>query len=264
MALSAPFHTLHAWLIDMDGVLYRGDEPLPGAAALVAALQAAGHPFLFLTNNAMRTPAQYVSKLAGMGIQVEERHVFTSSLATAAYLRRHYPPPRRLLVVGGEGIRRAVDEAGYARVTRAEEAELVVVGLDQAVCYNQLAEAALAIAAGRPFIATNPDRTVPSERGNLPGAGALLAFLEAATGCQPLVIGKPEPGIFEAALQHLGVSPAETVMVGDRLETDILGGHRAGLRTLCVLTGISTRTEAEAFDPRPDWIVPDLRALLDS
>lgn len=262
MPLAAPFHTLRAWLIDMDGVLYRGDEPLPGAAALVATLQAEGHPFLFLTNNATRTPAQYVGKLARIGIRVDADRVFTSSLATAAYLRRHYPPPRRVLVVGGDGIRQAVDEAGYERVRCAEEADLVVAGLDQSVCYEQLAEASLAIAAGRPFIATNPDRTVPSERGNLPGAGAILAFLEAAGGRPPLVIGKPEPGIFEAALNHLGVTAAEAVMVGDRLETDILGGHRAGLRTICVLTGISTRAQAEAFDPRPDWIVPDLSALL--
>ncbi len=247
----------------MDGVVYRGDEPTPGAAAFVAALQEGGHHFLFVTNNATKTPAQYAHKLAQMGIFVHEDTVFTSPQATTAYLLAHYPPPRRVLVVGGDGIRKAADEAGYERVSRAEEAQVVIAGLDQQVTYAQLAEASLAIDAGCPFIATNPDLNVPSERGNMPGAGALLAFLEASTGTKPLVIGKPGQGIFIEALARLQVAPDQVVMLGDRLETDILGGHRAGLRTICTLTGISSRAEAEAYEPRPDWIVPDLTALLD-
>lgn len=264
MSLKAPFDLLRGWLIDMDGVVYRGDEPTPAAAAFVAALQEGQHPFLFVTNNATKTPAQYVSKLATMGIFVGEDNVFTSPLATAAYLLAHYPPPRRVLVVGGDGIRIAVDEAGYARVDRAEDAHIVVAGLDQQVTYAQLAEASLAIDAGCPFIATNPDLNVPSERGNMPGAGALLAFLEASTGKKPVVIGKPGLGIFTEALARLKIEPEQVVMLGDRLETDILGGQRAGLRTICTLTGISTRAQAEAYEPRPDWIIPDLRALLDT
>ncbi len=262
MSLRSPFNLLHGWLIDMDGVVYRGDEPTPGAAEFVAALQQGDHRFLFVTNNATKTPAQYAHKLAQMGMIVHEDNVFTSPLATAAYLLAHYPPPRRVLVVGGDGIRKAVDEAGYERVGRAEEAQVVIAGLDQQVRYEQLAEASLAIDAGCPFIATNPDLNVPSERGNMPGAGALLAFLEASTGKKPVVIGKPGPGIFTEALARLGARPEDTVMLGDRLETDILGGHNAGLRTICVLTGISTLAEAEAYDPRPTWIVPDLAALL--
>ncbi|MBX7233531.1 MAG: HAD-IIA family hydrolase [Caldilineales bacterium] len=262
MPLLPPFNLLRGWLIDMDGVIYRGDEPTPGAAEFVAALQQGDYHFLFVTNNATKTPAQYVQKLAQMAIFVSEEDVFTSPLATAAYLLAHYPPPRRVLVVGGEGIRRAVDEAGYERVGRAEEAQVVIAGLDQQVTYAQLAEASLAIDAGCPFIATNPDLNVPSERGNMPGAGALLAFLEASSGKKPVVIGKPGLGIFTEALARLGVRAEDTVMLGDRLETDILGGHRAGLRTLCTLTGIASQSEAEAYNPRPDWIIPDLTALL--
>jgi 4-nitrophenyl phosphatase len=262
MPLKAPFSALRGWLIDMDGVIYRGNEPTPGAAAFIWALQEGGHRFMFLTNNATKTPHQYVEKLAEMDIHVGDENVFTSPLATAAYLVRHLPPPRRLLVVGGDGIQRAVVEAGYQIVERAEEAEVVVAGLDQHVTYEHLAEAALAIEAGCPWIGTNPDRNVPSERGRMPGAGALLAFLEASTDRQPMIIGKPASGIYEQAIAILGTDLNETVMLGDRLETDILGGHSAGLKTLCVLTGIASGAAAETYDPRPDWIVPDLTHLL--
>ncbi len=263
MPLKAPYAALRGWLIDMDGVIYRGNEPTPGAAAFIAALQEGGHRFLFLTNNATKTPHQYVQKLAAMDIHVGDENVFTSPLATVAYLQHHFPPPRRLLVVGGHGIQRAVAEAGYQIVERAEEAEVVVAGLDQHITYEHLAEATLAIGRGCPFIGTNPDRTVPSERGDMPGAGALLAFLEASTGRTPVIIGKPATGIYELAIAILGTGLDETVMLGDRLETDILGGYAAGIRTLCVLTGISSRAEAETYDPRPDWIVPDLTDLVD-
>ena len=262
-ALADPFADLRAWLIDMDGVLYRGVEPLPAAAELLAALRNGNHPYLLLTNNATMTPAQFVAKLARMHIEAPEEAIFTSSLATASWLGQHYPPPRRVLVIGGDGIRAALATSGYERITTAEEAEVVVVGLDQQARYEQLAEAALAIQADKPWIATNPDRSVPSERGDLPGAGALLALLTAATGRQPFVIGKPAAGMFELALARLNVRPDETVMLGDRLDTDIVGGHRAGLHTICVLTGVSTQADAEACDPRPDWIISDLTALLD-
>lgn len=262
MPLKAPYSALRGWLIDMDGVIYRGDEPTPGAATFISALQEGGHRFMFLTNNATKTPRQYVEKLAAMDIHVGDENVFTSPLATAAYLVHHLPPPRRILVVGGNGIQRAVVEAGYQIVQRAEEAQVVVAGLDQHVTYEHLAEAALAIEAGCPWIGTNPDLTVPSERGNMPGAGALLAFLEASTGRRPVIIGKPATGIYEQAIAILGTDPNETVMLGDRLETDILGGHAAGIRTVCVLTGVASRSTAEAYDPRPDWIVPDLTHLL--
>lgn len=264
MPLKPPYSNFRAWFIDMDGVIYRGTHVLPGAPALIAALQQGGNPYLFLTNNATKTPDQSVARLAKIGINVPASAIFSSALATAAYLVQHFPPPLRLIVVGGDGIRQAVDEAGYERVARAEEAQLVVSGLDQSVDYAQMAEAALAINAACPWIATNADPTWPGERGDMPGAGALIALLEASTGQKPLaVIGKPELGIFEQALARLGVSAANVVMLGDRLGTDILGGHRAGLRTILTLTGASTLAEAQTFDPRPDFIIPDLTALLE-
>ncbi|NUQ36235.1 MAG: HAD-IIA family hydrolase [Caldilineales bacterium] len=257
--LALPYH---AWLIDMDGVIYRGRQALPAAAAFIHALQAGDHPFLFLTNNATKTPAQNAQHLAQIGIHVPPASIFTAALAAAAYLQQQLPPPARVLIIGGKGIQQALPAAGYEVVTQADAAEIVVSGLDQQVCYAQLAEAALAIRRGCPWIATNPDPTLPSERGELPGAGALLAFLAAASGRTPLIIGKPEPPIFAMALARLGADAPQTVIVGDRLETDIRGGQNAGLHTICVLTGVSSAADAAAFTPPPDHILPDLRALL--
>lgn len=262
MPLKAPFNALKAWLIDMDGVLYKGEQALPAAREFIQALQDSHTPFLFLTNNATRTPAEYVQRLEKMGIQIKEEDVFTSALATARHLDEAYPPPRRVLVIGGNGIQTALQEAGYEFVDRAENADLVVSSMDTQATYTRLAEASLAIRAGAPWIQTNPDPTFPSERGIVPGAGAIQAFLEAATERTPIVIGKPQPRIFHQALARLGSRPEETVMLGDRLETDILGAHRAGLKTICVLTGIASREQAEAYDPRPDWIIQDLYDLL--
>ncbi|HEY80761.1 MAG TPA: HAD family hydrolase [Anaerolineae bacterium] len=262
MPLKPPFSSLKAWLIDMDGVLYHGARPLPAASDFIHALQETHTPFLFLTNNATRTPAAYVQRLGEMGIRVHEDAIFTSALATVYYVNKNFPPPRQVLVVGGDGIRVDLEEAGYRLTGQADEAELVVSAMDTEANYALCAEATLAIRAGAPWVQTNPDRTFPSERGIVPGAGAIQAFLEAATDQTPIVIGKPQPGIFRQALTILGARPEETVMLGDRLETDILGGHRAGLKTICVLTGIASREQAEAYDPRPDWIIEDLRALL--
>lgn len=263
MKLRSPYNAFSAWLIDMDGVIYRGAEPLPAAADLIRILQREHIPFLFLTNNAIRTHAQYVARLAEMDIHVDETAIFTSPDAARAYLLAHHPPPARVLVIGGDGLRQAVVKAGYQETARAEDADIVAVGLAFDITYAQLAEAALAIRRGRPWIATNPDRTLPSERGQLPGAGAVLAFLEAATDRKPIIVGKPETPIFEQALARLGARPENAIMVGDRLETDILGAHRAGLRTLCVLTGASTREQAENYDPRPDFILSDLTLLME-
>lgn len=263
MPLRPPFASIHGWLLDMDGVIYRGRALLPAADTLIHTLQAEQRPFLFLTNNATKTPEQIQHHLAELGIHVSPAHIFTSALATAAALQTMAPPPQRVLVVGSQGLRQALQEKGYQLVDVAEDAQWVVQGLNQHVSYTELSEATLAIRRGCPWLATNPDRTWPGERGQYPGAGALTALLVAATDRQPTVIGKPEPGIYQQALTRLGVAASDAVMVGDRLETDILGGHRAGLRTICTLTGVSTREQALTYQPSPDWIISDLRELLD-
>ncbi len=254
--------TARAFLLDGDGVLYRGSQPLPGAHAFISALAAAGIPYLLLTNNATRTPEQVAEQLAQLAIPIGPQQIFTSAQATASWLRGRYPERHHVLAVGERGLRQALAEAGFTLVDDHRQAELVVAGLDRTLTYAKLAEATLAIGRGCPFVGSNPDRSIPTERGIEPGAGAVLAFLEAATGVTPPVIGKPQPAFFHQALARLGVDAADAVMVGDRYETDILGGAHAGLRTAAVLTGISTAEEFAAADPPPTWVFADLTELL--
>lgn len=224
-------------IIDMDGVLYRGDEPIPGMAGFVGFLREQGIGFILATNNATRTPQQFVGKLAGMGVTVYPGEVLTSALATASYLSSIAPPGTRVYVVGQDGLQTALREAGFKLVDNG--AEYVVVGMDFTVCYERLRDAALQIRAGARFVGTNPDRTFPSEVGIQPGAGSILAFLEAATGEKPTVIGKPETTMMEQAMALMDAQPSATAVLGDRLETDILGGQRAGLLTILVLSGVT-------------------------
>ncbi len=248
----------------MDGVVYAGTELLPGSREFIAQLQAEGTPFLFLTNNSSRTPGQYVEKLAGLGIRVDEDRVFTSALATAAWLRQEAPEGAAVLVIGERGIREALADQGFRLVDRHDQADYVVAGFDSTFTYEKAKEAAFAIRRGAPFIATNTDASLPTEEGQAPGAGSIIAMLEVATGVKARVIGKPEPGIFELALARLGTRPGETAMVGDRYETDIVGGHRAGLPTIGVLCGVTTAEQFATADPPPDWVFSDLAELLEA
>jgi 4-nitrophenyl phosphatase len=246
-------------VIDMDGVLYRGGEALPGIGEFVGFLRRQKIGFVLATNNATRTQQQFVDKLAGMGVTVELSEVLTSSLATAGYLAELAPQGSRVFVVGMEGLQAALRQAGFALVE--DNAEYVVAGMDFAICYERLARATLEIRAGALFIGTNPDLTFPSERGIVPGAGSLLAFLEAATGVTPTVIGKPGTAMMEQALESMGAQPSSTAVIGDRLETDILAGHRAGLHTLLVLSGVTDRSVLAASDIQPDLVFEDVAHL---
>jgi 4-nitrophenyl phosphatase len=246
-------------VIDMDGVLYRGDEAIAGTRELIDFLRQQGIGFVLATNNATRTPQQFVDKLAGMAVQVHAQEVLTSSLATASYLARIAPPGTEVFVVGMDGLRTALEEAGFCLVE--DGAEFVVAGMDFAICYDRLAQASLQIRAGARFIGTNPDITFPSERGILPGAGSLLAFLQAASGVQPIVIGKPGTAMLEQALVRMGAQPATTAMLGDRLETDILAGQRAGLHTILVLSGVTDEVILSDSEIQPDLVFDDVAHL---
>jgi 4-nitrophenyl phosphatase len=248
---------LRGFILDMDGVIYRGDQALPGAAEFLGGLRAAGVPFLFLTNNAT-TPARLVAdRLQAMGIAARASDVLTSSEATAAVLAAEMPGCS-VLAVGEVGISEALTEAGLQLTDRPEEADAVVVGLDRHCTYERLRDAALAIRRGACFYATNTDRALPTEVGLIPGAGALVGALEIATDVAPRVIGKPSRDIFAFALRRLGTPPDRSAVVGDRPETDILGGQRAGLRTIAVLTGAGRVEDFAALQPPPDWIFGDL------
>jgi 4-nitrophenyl phosphatase len=246
-------------IVDMDGVLYRGKEAIPGTREFLAFLRQRGIHFVLATNNSTRTPQQYVDKLASMDVMIHAGEVLTSAQATAGYLADIAPPASRIFVVGQDGLWTALRESGFSLVE--DEPEYVVAGMDFTVCYERLAQATLHIRAGAHFIGTNPDKTFPSERGIVPGAGSLLAFLETATGVRPTVIGKPETAMMQQAMARMGAQPARTAVVGDRLETDILAGQRAGLITLLVLSGITDRTMLDGAEIQPDLVFDDVAHL---
>lgn len=248
-------------IIDLDGVLWRGAQPLPGLQPFFGTLRQRRLPFVLATNNATAAPARVAERLAGYGVRVEAREVLTSSEAAAALLRQRFPAGTPVLPVGEAGLRAALAEAGFELLDHADGAEAVVVALDRSLTWGLLTEACLAIRAGALFVGANPDVTFPTERGLAPGSGALLAAIQAATGTAPLIVGKPEPPLFQAALARLGLPAEEVLAVGDRLETDILGAQRAGLRTALVLTGVTAPDELARSPLRPDGVFLDLPDL---
>lgn len=266
-----PFTNIRALIIDMDGVLWHGVQPLPGLADLFQTLRERQIRFILATNNASLTPLQYVSKLAKMGVTVAQNEILTSGIATALYLsERVNPAETRVFVVGEDGATQPLIEHGFTLTGLYEVnngnsgkkgADIVVCGKDETLTWDKLATATLNIRAGAQFIGTNADTTLPTERGITHGNGAILAALEVATGVTPTIIGKPEPIIYQQALTLLGVEPTETVAIGDRLETDILGAVRTGIRSIMVLTGVSTEDDLKEADYQPTWVMPDIRAV---
>jgi len=256
------FADIEAVIMDMDGVLWTGDVALPGMAACFAWLWARGLPFALATNNSGKSPATYVEKLAKLGVPgVLDGQIVTSGTATVGYMQAHYPPGSPIHILGGDGLRQVMAAAGFTLVEDGVRA--VVVGLDPQLTYDKLKRAALLIRGGADFVATNQDMTIPSPDGLAPGAGSLVAALRATTEREPLVtIGKPGAPMFEAALRVVGTAPQHTLMIGDRLNTDIEGAARLGLKTALVLTGVSTRAEAEVANTPPDGVFDDLPALM--
>jgi 4-nitrophenyl phosphatase len=264
------FTDIRALIIDMDGVLWHGEQPLPGLTEFFQTLRELQIPFILATNNARLTPDQYVAKLARMGVTVAHREILTSAMATALYLsERAVPEKTRVFVIGESGAREALIERGFTLTglyevndgTAQPGADIVVCGMDTEISWDKLATATLNIRAGAQFIGTNGDTTLPTERGVTHGNGAILAALQAATGVTPTTIGKPEPIMYRQAIALLGVAPEATVAIGDRLDTDILGAVRTGIRSLMVLTGVSGEEDVKAADYRPTWIMPDIRAV---
>ncbi len=255
--------SISAIVSDMDGVLWRGDDPLPGLHAFFAMLRRRNLPFVLATNNSSKTRQDYVHKLAAMGVpHVPATCIVTSGTATASWLKRHHPPGTRVHVFGGDGLRVELDAAGFCVAN--EDVAVVVAGLNRDMCYADLHLASHLIRQGAQFIGTNPDTTFPAANGIAPGAGSLLAALQAASGVEPLVIGKPHAPMFEAALELLGSQPAQTLMIGDRINTDILGAARAGMRTALVMTGISTQAELDSSPLQPDIVCASLSVLVSS
>lgn len=247
-------------LIDMDGVLYRGNRPVPGLQDFFQFLARRSISFLLTSNNATRTPEQYVEKLRGMGVEVRPEQVLTAGQATAVYLREHFRPPVRLYIVGEESLRKVIEAELDSFEYDEADPDVVVAGFDSGITYEKLKTACIAIRGGASFVGTNPDKTWPAESVLYPGAGAIIAALEACTDRKAEIIGKPSPHLFELGLKRLGAKPENTAIVGDRLETDIAGGKRAGLTTILVLTGISSREELSG-DIQPDLVFEGIAEL---
>jgi 4-nitrophenyl phosphatase len=257
---------IESLILDMDGVLWHGDTPMPGLAEFFATMRDAGIGCVLATNNATKTAAMYTERLAGFGVAMPPEQILTSAEATASYLTGEYDYGAPAYVIGDRGLREAIAARGFRQVTPrevrgGETAAFVVAGLSRDVTYEDLAMGSVLIRRGAPFIGTNPDVTFPSELGPLPGAGALLALITAATGVEPTIIGKPGPIIFLEAVKRLGSDPATVAMVGDRLSTDITGAKAAGLQAILVLSGISTREEAAVALIKPDYIFEDITEL---
>jgi 4-nitrophenyl phosphatase len=255
-----------AWIFDMDGVLYRGTEVLPGVCELLDALTLRERQVMLATNNSMSTPEAYERKLAAMGLEVAADEVITSALATRDYLTRTLPEGAGIYVIGMPALREQLfDGTTFHPVQYGEEQPAaVVVGLDLGFTYEKLKAAHHALQQGALFIATNADTTLPTESGLVPGAGSIIAALAAASGRQPIVIGKPETPMLEMAMLRMGTRPDETVMIGDRLDTDVLAGERAGMPTVLVLTGVSTREDLASAEALPDFVVSDLPSLVEA
>jgi len=269
------FKSIRAMIIDMDGVLWHGSVPQPGLCEFFETLRDLQIRFILATNNASQTQDQYVNKLAGMGVTVSRDEVLTSGMATALYLAEHTDPAStRVFVVGEDGALGPLREQGFTltglyelkteKTPDAQGADIVVCGKDSTLSWAKLATATLNIRAGAQFVATNADTTLPTEYGVTHGNGAILAALTAATGVSPMVIGKPEPIMYRQAMKLLASDPAETIAIGDRLETDILGAVRTGIRSLMVLTGISSEADLRASAYQPTWLMPDIIAVTEA
>lgn len=251
------FSQITGVVMDMDGVLWRGDVPLPGLHDLFDWLRESGTPFALATNNSTRTPAEYAAKLARMGVvDVPERNIVTSSTATATYLQARYPAGTHIYVFGMDALRTVVLSAGFEIAGDDEMPPVAVIGGDFEMTYTKLKRASLVLQAGAYFVSTNTDKTFPSPEGLIPGAGSMLAAIEAAAGRSPdVVIGKPNAPMFEAALKVTGTSAETTLMIGDRLETDILGAKNAGMKAALLFTGVNTPDDLTA-DAETVW--PDV------
>lgn len=252
---------IRSWLTDMDGVLMHEGKAIPGAPELIQQWKAHNIPFLVLTNNSIYTPRDLSARLHYSGIEVPEDRIWTSALATAHFLKDQ-TPGGTAFVIGEAGMTTAMHEAGF--IMTDVNPDYVVLGETRTYSFEAITKAIRLINKGARFIATNPDITTPSAEGDIPATGAVAKLISAATNREPYTVGKPNPMMFRSALNRLGVHSEGTGMIGDRMDTDVVAGIEAGLYTVLVLTGISTRKEMERFPFRPKEVLDSVADLLES
>ncbi len=251
---------IHAWLTDMDGVLVHEERAIPGAAEFIAHLREREMPFLVLTNNSIYTPRDLAARLRRSGIDVPEERIWTSALATARFLDDQRPGGSAF-VIGESGLTTALHNAGYTLTER--DPDYVVLGETRTYSFERITLAIRLVAAGARFIATNPDPSGPSPEGPMPATGAVAALISRATDIAPYYIGKPNPLMMRSALNAIDAHSESAAMIGDRMDTDVVSGMEAGMHTVLVLTGSTTRAEAERHPFRPSRIVESIADLVD-
>jgi NagD protein len=246
------------YLMDMDGVIVRGSEPVPGAPEFIARLRERGARFLVLTNNSIYAPRDLANRLRYLGIEVPDDAIYTSAIATARFLHRQRPNGTAY-VIGEAGLTTALHDVGY--VLTEHEPEYVVLGETTAYSFERITRGVRLILAGARFIATNPDANGPAEGGIAPATGAVAALIERATGVAPYYVGKPNPLMVRTALRTIDAHSEDTVMIGDRMDTDIIMGIESGLETILVLTGVTTAAAVARFPYQPTRVVESVADL---
>jgi NagD protein len=250
---------IRSWLMDMDGVLVHEEQAIPGAAEFVGRLRERGTPFLVLTNNSIYTRRDLAARLRISGLDVPESSIWTSALATADFLENQRPGGSAF-VIGEAGLTTALHESGYTLTER--DPDYVVLGETRTYSFERLTRAIRLVERGARFIATNPDPTGPSPDGPMPATGSVAALISRATGVQPYFVGKPNPLMMRSALNAIDAHSEHTAMIGDRMDTDVISGLEAGLETILVLTGVTTREEAERFPFRASRILDSVADLV--
>lgn len=249
-------------VIDMDGVLWQGDRPLPGIQKFFNTLRQQNIQFILTTNNNTMPPEGFVKKAATMGVALTLDNIMTASLATLSYLQAHYPAGSPVYVIGEPPLKKMVMEAGFELAEK--DVKAVVVALDRQFTYEMLKRGSILIRDGAEFIGVNPDACYPTAEGLAPGSGPIVAALACASGVEPKFMGKPERFIFETCLQRMGLQPHQAASLGDRLDTDIEGGLRAGMKAILVLSGVTKAEEAKKSAIHPTWVFTGIDELANS
>ena len=249
----------------MDGVLWKADDPIGNLPSIFKRINDRGLKVVFATNNGTLSPEKYVERLRSFNVTIEPWQVVTSSQGAAHLLNQKFPKGGPVYAIGESGLMIALKEKGFEPlpIEEVEKAQAVVVGIDREINFMKMSEAALLVSRGLPFYATNPDKTFPTPRGEIPGAGAWISVIVTATGINPIIAGKPAPYLIDLALNRLGTKKAETLVIGDRLETDIAGGQSAGCPVALVLSGVSNRKQGESWRPFVDVMADDLSSLVE-